>query len=102
MLPVRRRPEADDDLVRIFDYIAQFRTRSAERFLQAAERALQQLARFPRMGSLCESGNPTLAGLRMWRIRRFRKYVILYRETDKGVDVLRVLHSARNLEMLFK
>jgi toxin ParE1/3/4 len=72
--------------------------RAAERFLLAAERTFAQLLATPELGSVWEGGGPTLPGLPMKQVRGFRNYWIFYRPTPEGLDVVRVLHSARDLD----
>jgi toxin ParE1/3/4 len=55
----------------------------------------------PEAGGVCELRAPAAAGLRMWPIRGFEKHVIFYRPTPTGVEIVRVLHGARNLEVFF-
>jgi toxin ParE1/3/4 len=38
----------------------------------------------------------------MWRVRGFERYLIFYRPTDDGIDVVRVLHGSRDIESLFE
>jgi len=40
-------------------------------------------------------------GLRAWPIDGFRNHLVFYRPTDEGVDIVRVLHGARDIEALF-
>ena len=45
--------------------------------------------------------DPLLEGVRFWSVKGFPKYVIFFRiHEQKVVEVMRVLHSARNLESL--
>ena len=55
----------------------------------------------PEMGRLREFSNARLRGLRSWRIRGFEHWLVFYRVTDEAVEVVRVLHGARDLEGLF-
>jgi len=41
------------------------------------------------------------AGLRVWPIKAFENYLIFYQPTDAGIDVVRVIHAARDIEALF-
>ena len=102
MARIVKRPAAESDLQEIFVYLGRSSTRTANRFLGAADQAMHQLAAMPALGGLCESDHPNLAGLRLWPIRRFPKYLILYRPLDDGVEVLRVVHGARQIEELFR
>ncbi|MCG3199628.1 MAG: hypothetical protein GHCLOJNM_04152 [bacterium] len=36
--------------------------------------------------------------LRMFAIERFEKYLIFYRVTESAIEVVRVLHSAQDIE----
>ena len=92
---VVKKPEAENDLVDLFVYIGRNNIRAADRFLEAADKAMRRLAAMPEMGSVCESDKLALTGLRIWSIRGFKKYVILYRPIEDGVEVVRVLHGAR-------
>lgn len=96
------RREAESDLLELFVSIGRGSIRSAGRFLQAVDRACELLASMPGMGSACESDEPALAGTRLWPIRGFRKYVIVYRPLDDGIEVLRVVRGSRDLEALFR
>jgi toxin ParE1/3/4 len=61
---VQRRAQARQDLVDHFAYIGQQNEDAANRFLQAAEQTIAQLAQFPGMGAARDFGNPRLAGMR--------------------------------------
>ncbi|HLW66665.1 MAG TPA: type II toxin-antitoxin system RelE/ParE family toxin [Gemmataceae bacterium] len=95
------RPRASVDLDEQAEYIAQDNPKAALRFLNAAEKAFAFLADMPELGAACEFRNPAAAGLRMWLIRGFEKHVIFYRSTETGIDVIRVLHAARDIEAFF-
>jgi toxin ParE1/3/4 len=41
-----------------------------------------------------------LAGIRIWPIRGFDKILIIYAVDRTGIDVLRVVHGARDLDVL--
>ncbi len=100
---VVRRPRARRDLLEHFIYIGENASvEDAERFLRAAEAAFEQLAKRPEMGARRDYHKPDLTGLRMWPIGGFEKYLVFYRPTDQGIDVIRVLHGARDLKRLFE
>jgi toxin ParE1/3/4 len=84
------------------DYIAQDSPAAAERFLAAAEAAFQQLAEMPGMGTRKRVRNARLAGLRQWRVRGFERYRIYYRATEESIEVLRVLHGARDIDRILE
>jgi toxin ParE1/3/4 len=100
MSRIIRRVGARRGLAEIAEYISRTSTRSASRFLAAAERAFASLVEMPEKGGLWESDRPELAGIRVWPIPGFKNYLIFYRPIEGGIDVLRVIHAARDLENL--
>ena len=101
MMPsVRKSPKARRDLAEIAAYIAFDNPSAADRFLIAAEDAFDKLARMPGMGALHEFSEPKLKDLRSWPITRFRNYLIFYRQTENAIEVVRVLHGARDIRRL--
>lgn len=100
MSTVVKLPQARQDLIDLADYMARDNLAASERFLVAAEKACEQLAGMPGLGSPWESENPALAGLRMWSVRGFPRHVIFYRPLPDGIEIVRVLHAARDLESI--
>ena len=98
MSQVIKRAQARRDLVDLADYISQSSPAASARFLAAAEQACADLAAMPGMGSPWESSSPHLQGVRTWPIRGFRKYLIFYRAVEGGIEVMRVLYGARDLD----
>jgi toxin ParE1/3/4 len=95
---VVRAPAAENDLAEIADFLASKSPRSALRFLDAAEAAFTRLLDIPALGGVYESSNPRLDGLRVWPVPGFPNYLIFYRPAEHGIEVVRVLHGARDLE----
>ncbi len=71
------------------------------RFLIAAEETFKQLGEMPKMGKLCQFSHPNLIDVRQQAIKGFRRYLIFYRFIDSGVEILRVIHGARDIEDIF-
>ena len=99
---VTKSAKARRDLLEHFVYLGRDSVAAARRFLKAADKAMESLARMPEMGGLWDSRNPALAGLRIWSIRKFKNYLIFYRPVPEGIEVLRVLHGARDIDTLLK
>jgi toxin ParE1/3/4 len=93
--------EVEVDILGIFVHIGRHSEKAANRFLQALDKALKNLAAMAYLGGQCESDHPSLAGVRAWPIPKFRKYMILYRPLADGIEVLRVIHGARDIDALF-
>jgi plasmid stabilization system protein ParE len=60
---------------------------------------LDQLAQA--LTALSRFKHPALKGMRMMRVHGFEAYLIFYLPSDTGVDVVRVIHGARDLPTLF-
>jgi toxin ParE1/3/4 len=69
----------------------------ARRFLDQARDTFGRLAEFPRMGRRYEAESAVLPGLRFFPISGFDAYLVFYRESTTGIEVVRVLHSARDI-----
>ena len=92
---------ARQDLVEAFYYFASRGSlATARRFLAQAEVTFQQLARMPGIGTRYEPDEPLYAELRCFPVARFRKYLIFYRPIPGGIEVLRVLHGARDIHRM--
>jgi plasmid stabilization system protein ParE len=55
----------------------------------------------PLMGSSREFKNSALQGIRMWRVKDFHRHLIFYRPIADGVEIIRVLHSSRDIPGVF-
>ena len=98
MNQISRRSSADRDLIVIFRHYARDAgLRVADRFLIEAEATFERLASMPGMGTLYEPDEPSYVGLRYFPVSRFRKYLVFYRPMPDGIEVLRVLHGARDI-----
>jgi toxin ParE1/3/4 len=93
---------ARHDVDEIALYIALDSLESALRFTDAAEEAFSRLADFPGAGARHPTGNPAFAELRIWPIKGFRKYLVCYRPLPDGIEVLRVIHGARDVDRVFR
>jgi toxin ParE1/3/4 len=98
---ILRRPLADADLVAIFRYYArEAGFRIADRFFSEAESTFARLAGMPGMGSRYAPEEPLYADLRYFPVSRFRDYLVFYRPVTDGIEVIRVLHGARDIDSL--
>src|SRR5919106_2814484 len=67
---------------------------------QHLSRKITRILVVPEIGSVRNFDNPELEGLRMWRIPKFANYLIFYRPTSERVEIVRVLHGARDIPSL--
>ena len=89
------RPKAVADLAEIWAYIADDSPRQADAFAARINREFRMLARQPRIG---RERPELLANLRSFPVGR---YVIFYLPRSRGIEVVRVLHGARDLQAFF-
>ncbi len=99
---VIKRETAQQDLEDHFVYIGKDNLEAAERFLKSAEKTFNELVKMPEMGPSRNFKNPALGGIRSWRISGFENYLIFYRPIESGIEIIRVLHGARDIERLFQ
>jgi toxin ParE1/3/4 len=92
LVPVLRFTEqAQRDLENISDYIARDNLTNALRFVDRLEARCRLHSLHPLLG---RSRNDLRPGLRSFP---FGRYVIFYRPLHDGIEVIRVLHGARDL-----
>jgi len=94
--------EARSDVIDIAYFIAEDSLDAASRFATALDAAYRRLAFLPSIGAIREYNNPSLAGMRMWPLPEFPKYLIFYRATDEELRIIRVLHGAQDPGSIFK
>lgn len=87
--------QAQEDLLFIWSYIAADSPAAADRLVDAIDRKCAVLAENPKLGPARPDIAPEL------RYSPVGSYLILYREIPEGVEVVRVLHGARNLRAIF-
>lgn len=51
---------------------------------------------------LGEFASSHLQGIRRWKVKGFPNFLIFYRSTDEGVEIIRILHGARDLDAIFQ
>ena len=95
------RPQAWKDAVNLSVYIGQNNLKAGIEFLDALENTCKIIASAPLIGSRRSYSNKILHNIRMLPIRKFPSYLIFYQPLKNGVDVIRIVHGARDLPRLF-
>ncbi len=95
------RPKAREDIAEIGAYIGLDNPEAGAAFRQTLQNFYEVLADLPEIGSARNFGNPELEGLRMLPVPKFKKYLIFYLPLLEKVEIVRVLHSARDVPTLF-
>lgn len=87
---------ASADLAEIWAYIAEDSLRQADILAVRIDQEFKVLARNPSIG---RARPELLANLRSFPVDR---YIIFYIPRPRGIEVIRVLHGARDLKPLFQ
>ncbi len=88
-------PQAEQDLIDIWLYIAEDQPINADRFLDRLETQVSKLAEFVDMGVARDELAEALKSFPVGR------YILFYRVTQEGVELVRVLHSSRDVKLIF-
>ena len=91
MSEIQRTAQAEEDLIQIWIYIALDNPGAADRVLDNIEQCFHALADNPLMGRLRPDIAPEL------RYFAVGNYLILYRAVPNGIQIVRVIHGARDL-----
>jgi len=95
------RPLAWREINAQLDYLEeQARLETAERFLDQLMSTFETLAQMPSMGVLCGFRRPATRRLRRWPVRGFENWLIFYQARRDGVEIVHVMHGARDIESL--
>lgn len=92
---------AEEDLVDIFDWIAQSNPDAAEHFRAEVERALALLGQQPEIGPH-PGWKSRHSQLRFWVISRFHNFLIFYEARKDAVQILRVLDGRRQVRRIIE
>lgn len=88
-------PEAEQDLLELWLYIAEDSPENADRFLDRLDATAQRLANLRDLGRI----RPELApGLRSLPVDH---YVLFYRPVADGIALVRVVRGSRDIDALF-
>jgi toxin ParE1/3/4 len=88
-------PRANADLEEIWMFIAADNPAQADDFIDLIDEKFQNLSRQPGLGRRREE---LVAGLRSFPVGR---YVIFYLQVQDSLQIVRILHGARDLDAVF-
>ncbi len=92
----------EGELAAVWDFIAFDDIGAADRFVEAAYGTFQELARMPHMGRRRHFPAARLRHLRSFRVKGFENYLVFYCPIEDGVEVLHLLHGARDIEQFWQ
>jgi toxin ParE1/3/4 len=95
------RARARRDILSSADYLDEHGSpETAQRFLDATQSTFQALAKMPKLGTLCAFHRPALRSIRRWPVKGFENWLIFYQPRRNGVEIVNVIHGARDIETL--
>ncbi len=94
---IRRRPAAVQAIIDQAEFIGLDSPAAAERFISSVEATLVDLHAMPLIGRAYEPIQSHLAGLRLCLVKGFPNHIVFYRPTSYGIEVVLVVHAARDL-----
>ncbi len=89
-----RRPKAQDDIDALWSYIARRDIVAADRTVDRIVDATDRLSLFPYSGRDCSDWKPGLRSISA------SPYIVFYRVTADHIDIVRILHGARDVPMM--
>jgi toxin ParE1/3/4 len=89
------------DLEELGAFIAKDNPSAAAEVVHQLRSSFELLSRMPELGREVRNIK-TSEKLRMWLSPAFRNYLIFYRELPDGVEIVRVLHGARDIQRIFE
>ncbi len=87
---------AAEDLKDIWEHVSQLNENAADKLIKEIKNKFILLRDNPLIG---REQNEFLVGLRSFVVK---SYFIFYLPLDDGIDILRVLHSSRDIESIFE
>lgn len=97
VLSPRIRPKARSDIAYIGAWISLDNPAAGLEFRDAVQREIRLLQMHPFLG---RPRRFRKRGLRSWRIKGFEKYLIFYRPSRTTLEIVRVIHGARDLKRI--
>lgn len=98
---VRRHSSVRWDILEIYDFIALDNYKAAEKVVSAIEIGVFEISRTPDVGPPYETAVPHLQSLRMYPVPGFQDYLIFYQHNEVHIEILYVVHGARDLHEIF-
>jgi toxin ParE1/3/4 len=95
------REKAWNDLAELGAFIARDNPAAVTEVVRQLRVSFEHLRRMPQLGRVVTKIKTT-EELRMWLSPAFRNYLIFYREPPDGVEIVRVLHGARDIKRILE
>lgn len=96
MSEIRISPRARADLIEIWNYIADDSQANADAFVDKLYETIESLGRHPGSGRRRDELAPGIQSF------PYGRYMIFYRVVTSSIEIVRVLHGARDIENIFE
>jgi toxin ParE1/3/4 len=93
---IRISTRASSDLIEIWSYIADDSVANADAFIDKLHETIQVLANQSGAGRSREELAPGILSF------PFGRYIIFYRASQDAIEIIRVLHGARDIQTIFE
>ncbi|MGB2791243.1 MAG: type II toxin-antitoxin system RelE/ParE family toxin [Candidatus Moraniibacteriota bacterium] len=93
--------KAEEDILGCMRYLLQKDTNLPARFLASFEETCKSLLDMPALGKVRTFECTALLNIREIPMRTFKKYLIFYRAHHEDIEIVRVIHGARDLPTIF-
>ena len=97
---IQKSVQAARDIEEAFVYIAENDLDVAVYFLVAVEESIETLAKQPFVGSSRNFQNIKLKNLRMWRVKGYENYLIIYTIEENVVKIMRMINAKRDCHLI--
>lgn len=95
-------PQAEKDIDSHCDFFTKKSVEKALKFDEAVFETFERLSEMPYVGTERKFSNPKLTDIRLWFVKDFEKYLIFYRVFGNYIEIVRVLHSAQNIDSILE
>lgn len=96
--------KAEQDLFVHARYIAEDNRDAAEKFISSFVETAKIIVVMPFAGKEYLDADVRIGGMRIFPVRDFDKYLIFYRQVQKGkyIEIIRIIHAAQDIRVLFE
>ena len=100
-LPILPSAAATNDITELYCFFIEQDTNLGERFLECLNETYEMIGNMPELGELYRFRDPAMKNARIRSVKKFSNYLIFYRVEPNKIEILRVLHGARDYINLF-
>ena len=95
--------DADNDFAEQFAYLSEAAGwDTADRFFAATVASFERICEMPEIGRRRRFDTSKLLNVRVLPVKGFGKYHIYYRPLGERIEILRILHAARDITAIFE